>query len=116
MSCSRRNQRSTFEGVLRTKIQDTASIRSAPNSMPTIGEMKMNATVLRMPAGINGQLPPLATAAPTRPPISARDDDDGMPYHQGRMFQGIAPGGAPSPPRGGTIPLSVNPLPAVVRP
>ncbi len=104
MSCSRRNQRSTFDGVLRTKIQDTASIRSAPNSMPTIGEMKMNATVLRMPAGINAQLPPLATAAPTRPPISACDDDDGMPYHQVRMFQEIAPVSAPSTSRWSTIP------------
>jgi len=44
---------------------------------------------------ISAQVPALATAAPTSPPISACDDEDGMPYHQVMTFQAIAPTSAP---------------------
>jgi hypothetical protein len=53
--------------------------RSEPSRKPSKGEMKMNATVFRIPAGISAQVPALATPAPTSPPISACDDDEGMP-------------------------------------
>ena len=60
------------------------------------GERKMNATVFRIPAGISDQLPALAIAAPTRPPIRACEEDEGMPYYQVMRFQEIAPISAPS--------------------
>ena len=80
----------------RTKIQDTASISSAPSSKPISGETKMKAIVFSSPAGISAQVPALATAAPTRPPISACDDEDGMPYYQVMTFQAMAPISAPN--------------------
>src|SRR5438045_2139215 len=67
-----------------------------PMTKPIAGEMKMNATVFRMPAGISAQVPAFATPAPTRPPISACDDEEGMAYHQVMMFHEIAPTSAPS--------------------
>ena len=50
-----------------------------------------------------------ASAAPTRPPISACDEDDGSPKYQVSRFHAIAPTTAakttmsPSPPTGGAI-------------
>ncbi len=60
------------------------------------GAMRMNATVFRMPAGSSDTVPALATAAPASPPISACDEDEGMPYHQVIRFQLIAPTRAPN--------------------
>ena len=51
--------------------------------------------ILRRPLPTSAWTPPLATAAPTRPPISACDDDDGRPHHQVITFQTIAPISAP---------------------
>src|SRR6218665_3869945 len=67
----------TRRGVERTKIHDTISIISEPNRKPSSGDSTMNTTVLIRPAEISAPVPDLATAAPTRPPISACDDDDG---------------------------------------
>ncbi len=39
----------------------------------------MKATVLRIPAGRSDQVPALATAAPTSPPMSACEEEEGMP-------------------------------------
>ena len=64
--------------------------------MPSSGAMKMNATVFRSPAAISDQVPALATAAPTSPPISACEEDDGMPYHHVITFHAIAPTSAPN--------------------
>ena len=36
-------------------------------------------SVFQMPAGIRAQVPALATAAPTSPPIRAWDEDEGIP-------------------------------------
>ncbi len=47
--------------------------------MPISGEIRMKATVFSRPLATSAPVPALATAAPTRPPISACDDDDGMP-------------------------------------
>ena len=64
---------------MRTNSHEIASNRAAPSTKPISGEMKMNATVFRMPEGISAQMPALATPAPTMPPISACEDDEGMP-------------------------------------
>src|SRR5438046_9644293 len=78
-SGNRRNQRSTRLGVERTKSQDTASINSDPSRNPRRGETRIKATVFQIPAGISAQVPAFATAAPTNLPISACDEDEGMP-------------------------------------
>src|SRR3972149_9781840 len=95
-SCSLLNHRSPRLGVERTKIHPTASMRRAPISMPSSGETKMNATIFSMPGGMSAQVPALATAAPTSPPTSACEEDEGMPYHQVITFQAIAPTSAPN--------------------
>ncbi len=41
--------------------------------------MKMNATILTSPLVASEPAPTLAIAAPTRPPISAWDELEGMP-------------------------------------
>ena len=47
---------------------------------PTSGEMMMNARILPKPdQTIGAPDKDLAQVAPTRPPTSACDDDDGMP-------------------------------------
>src|SRR5258708_23602348 len=78
-SCKRRKIRSTRLGVERTKIHEMARNRTEPRRKPSSGEMKMNATGLRMPAGIKAHDAALATPAPTSPRISACEDEEGMP-------------------------------------
>ena len=70
---------STLLGRVRRKIQATATIISEPSTKPSSGEMKMNATVLRMPADTSAPAPALAMTAPTMPPMSACDELLGMP-------------------------------------
>ena len=57
--------------------------------------------------------PDCASAAPTSPPISACDDDDGSPSHQVSRFQTIAPSTAASTVFGVASPESMIPLPTV---
>ena len=52
-SCSRRNQLSTRSGDDRRTIHDTSTISSEPSRKPSIGDTKMKATVLKMPAPIS---------------------------------------------------------------
>ena len=78
-NCKRRNHRSTLDGGVRKKSQDTATINSEPRIKPSNGEIRMNATVLSKPLATSDPVPDLATAAPTKPPISACDELDGMP-------------------------------------
>ena len=61
------------------QAHDTPIMISAPSSMPSSGETKMNAAVLRMPGASSGPVPALAMVAPIMPPISACDELDGMP-------------------------------------
>src|SRR6476469_5750338 len=78
-SCRRRNQVSTLRGGVLTKIQDTASITSEPRMKPSSGDRMIQVTVLSRPPPTRAPVPDLATAAPTRPPIRACEDEDGMP-------------------------------------
>ena len=57
---------------------------------PTIGDRTIGMTTFsKTPAHLHGRR--RARAAPTRPPISACEDDDGMPKYQVMRFQLIAP-------------------------
>jgi hypothetical protein len=57
---------------------------------PTMGESTIGMTTFsRMPAHCTVFAE--AMAAPTRPPMSACEDDDGSPNHQVMRFQTIAP-------------------------
>ena len=78
-SCMRRKRRSTFEGGVRKYSHDTSSMKNEPSTKPSSGEMKMNATVFSSPSQLSDPQPDFASAAPTRPPISACDELDGMP-------------------------------------
>lgn len=78
-SCSRRKRRSTLLGAVRKYSHDTPSMNSEPRMKPSSGEMKMNATVFNSPSMFSELQPDFASAAPTRPPISACDELDGIP-------------------------------------
>src|SRR5438105_13604186 len=86
-SCSRRNRRSTRVGVERMKIHEIASSSTEPIRNPSSGEMKMNATVFRIPAGISAQPPAFATAAAHLPPLGARLDDGRKPQYEVGLVQ-----------------------------
>src|SRR5471032_3038676 len=79
ISCRRRNHLSTRRGVERTKIHDTISMMMEPNTKPINGDRMIHCTVFSRPPPTSALVPDLATAAPTRPPISACEDDEGMP-------------------------------------
>ena len=67
-------------GVERRKIHDTATISSEPSTKPSSGEMKMKATVLRMPRGDQRADARLGHRRRRRGRRSARaTTDDGMP-------------------------------------
>ena len=59
--------------------------------------------VLRTPAHTTAAPPALAMPAPSRPPISACELDEGMPPHQVIRFQAMAPISAPKMTRASTI-------------
>ena len=87
---------STRAGVARRNSHDTAIIRPEPRIRPSKGAMKMKAMVLASPLPTIAQMPLFATAAPTRPPINACEELEGMPYHHVIRFQTIAPVSAPN--------------------
>ena len=59
------------------------------------GEIKINATVLRMPPASRAETPPLTRPAPIKPPIKACDELDGKPHHHVKIFHAHAPISAP---------------------
>src|SRR5205814_386858 len=56
-----------------------SSMIKEPSTKPSSGDRMIHSTVFSRPPPTSAPVPDLATAAPTRPPISACDDDDGMP-------------------------------------
>jgi len=50
-----------------------------PRRKPSRGEMKMKATILKMPLATSAPAPVLAITAPTMPPMSACEELLGMP-------------------------------------
>ncbi len=73
----------------------------------------MAAVVLMNPDATSEPTPPLATAAPASPPISACEELEGMPKYQVMMFQLIAPMSAPNTTKWSTMAGSMMPLPTV---
>lgn len=65
--------------MLRRNTHETMIIMMEPRTMPSKGEITINATVLITPAVISELVPDFAIAAPINPPISACDDEDGIP-------------------------------------
>ena len=86
---------SIFCGRVPRNSHDTATIISEPSTKPSSGETMMKATVFQTPAPIRPDAPTLVIVAPTRPPISACELDDGMPRHQVMKFHAMAPINAP---------------------
>src|SRR5690606_41936524 len=80
---------------------------------PVAGESTRAAVVSARPPQPLAARPALATPAPPRPPISAREEDDGMPPIQVMMFQLIAPGRAANTTAGVTVAALMMPLPSV---
>ena len=90
-SCSRRNHRSTRAGVCRRTVQLAATIIIEPSTIPMIGDSTMKRAILRMPEPTRPFRPSVGRVAPTIPPASACDDEEGSPHFQVRRFQTMAP-------------------------
>src|ERR1700712_5168573 len=58
--------------------------------IPITGARKIKAMVLKTGSELIALNPPKATAAPANPPISAWEEEEGMPNHQVNKFQKIA--------------------------
>ncbi len=58
-----------------------------PSNRPASGEITMNAAVFSTLDALIASMPPLISAAPTRPPMRACDDDVGIPKCHERKFQ-----------------------------
>src|SRR5581483_52432 len=112
-SCRRRNHLSMRRGVVPTVSHETMIIISAPSTKPNVGDSTMKITTLINPAGIKAPVPALATAEPTRPPIKACEEDDGMPKYQVTKFQNTAPNSAPKTTYWSTISAWMVSLPTV---
>lgn len=79
-NCPCLNHLPAWYGVWFRNSQATSAMSMPPMKNPTSAEMMMKIRVLPKPLQMIGDIPPaLATAAPTRPPISACDDEEGMP-------------------------------------
>ena len=92
-SCPMRNVRLPTPGVSRWKSQKIASSsrNAAGERDRRRPERRDHAPCARGRASSRRSSPDCASAAPTRPPISACDDDDGRPSHHVIRFQMIAP-------------------------
>src|SRR5206468_2331311 len=82
--------RLTCDGLRRRKIHSKATITTRASPNPTSGDSTIGMTTfLTMTCHLTVALD--AIAAPTRPPMSACDDDDGSPKYHVIRFHAIAP-------------------------
>src|SRR5215813_2385499 len=86
-----RKARSTANGVERAESHVTMPTSTSASKKPTIGDNTMASNVFDKPLHTAAEIPALATPAPTRPPISACELDEGMPRPQVIRFQTMAP-------------------------
>src|SRR5258708_18712139 len=86
-NCRIRKARSTANGVERTDSQDTIATNTSASRKPTSGDSTIASSVLERPLHTAADSPALALPAPTRPPISACELDEGMPSAQVIRFQ-----------------------------
>ena len=70
-------------------------------------------TLVTSPLNFTALVPAAASVAPTTPPMSACEDDDGSPNHHVARFQQIAPMSPPNTTVGVIAPASTIP-PAIV--
>src|ERR671930_2091605 len=81
---------------------------------PTAGETAPGTiTFSQTPGHWTPAEPDWTSAAPTRPPISACDEEDGSPNHHVSRFHAIAPTTAASTVFGVARPVSMIPFPTV---
>src|SRR5450755_2586484 len=83
------------------------------SSKPSPGDRKMAATVLPTPDHTTAWIPAFARPAPTRPPMSACELDDGIPSRCVKICQTMAPASAPKITREVTTSASTMPRPTV---
>src|SRR5205809_888610 len=72
-------------------IAPLANISRNPSAKPSSGDSTMNSTVFSRLAALITAQPALARPAPTKPPISACDEEVGRPSHQVVKFHATAP-------------------------
>src|SRR5690242_19827998 len=109
-----RKARSTANGVERTEAQETIATSNIASRKPTSGDSTMAATVLDRPLQTAADRPALAIPAPTRPPISACELEEGIPSPQVIRFQTMAPTSAAKITAASTTEGSMIPLPMVL--
>ena len=91
-TCARRNARLSGPCRTRRKSHRIATMIAPAMRNPMTGLARPGHTTLfQMPSHWTGSGPPAASAAPTRPPTSACDDEDGRPRYHVKRFQTIAP-------------------------
>ncbi|MPM45143.1 hypothetical protein SDC9_91829 [bioreactor metagenome] len=73
------------------KIKKRNVMITRPVKRATIGDTIRDATIFIMPCTFSAVKPFAITTAPSTPPISACDELLGIPNHQVRRFQNIAP-------------------------
>ncbi len=95
------------------ELQDTIATSIIASRKPTSGDSTMASTVLVNPLQTAAEIPALAMPPPIRPPISAWDDEDGMPSAQVTRFQTMAPTRAAKITWASTIEGSMMPVPMV---
>src|ERR1700709_1388623 len=110
----RRKLRSALLAETRRNSQETRTISSKATAMPSMGARKIPKVVLMTPAQITALKPALVMPAPSRPPIRAWLEEEGMPSIQVMMFQEIAPIKAEKITDAVTISTSIMPLPIVL--
>ncbi len=90
-NCRMRKARSTANGVERTDAQDTIATSTSASRNPTSGDSTIASSVFDSPLQTAAESPALAMPAPTSPPISACELEDGIPKPQVIRFQTMAP-------------------------
>src|SRR5512143_2146319 len=100
-------------GVDLMNAQDTNSIRNNASREPKPGDRKIAAAVLATPDHTTAPTPAFAIPAPTSPPISACELDEGIPSRCVAICQTIAPANAPKITRELTTSASTIPRPTV---
>src|ERR1700760_2424318 len=91
MNCKIRKARSTANGVERTDAHDTIATSTSANKNPISGDSTIASNVFVSPLQTAAESPAFAMPAPTRPPISACELEDGMPRAQVIRFHTMAP-------------------------
>jgi hypothetical protein len=81
---------STLEGVNFLNKKTTKDEIMNDITIPSMGAIKMNETILINPENIITLNPECITAAPTRPPTRVCEELEGRPIHQVIRFQIIA--------------------------